>query len=383
MGVPAIGQAPARLEPLLTRAAPTGAIRPRTPAYRRASAALFLGGFVTFSTLYCTQPLLPALSRELRVAPAEASLSLSVATGAMAVSLLLAGSLSDAWGRTRLMAASLVAASSLLLPVAAAPGFGALLAARALQGVALAGLPAIAMAYLAEEIDPRSLGAAMGTYVSGTTVGGMSGLIIIGLAAGAVSWRAAVAALGVVCLGASLWFWRSLPPQRNFRPRPFALGRLAAPLARQLRDPGLACLFGIAFLLMGGFVTMYNYVGYQLVAPPYGLSQSAVGLVFVVYVLGTFSAAWMGRVADRVGRRETLWAGIAMMASGVAVTLASSFAIKIAGVGIATFGFFGAHSVASGWVGRRARGDRAQAASLYLFGYYAGSSVGGWAGGLF
>lgn len=48
-----------------------------------------------------------------------------------------------------------------------------------------------------------------------------------------------------------------------------------------------------------------------------------------------------------------------------------------------TFGFFGGHSIASSWVGRRAGDNKAQASSLYLFSYYMGSSLAGASGGLF
>lgn len=48
-----------------------------------------------------------------------------------------------------------------------------------------------------------------------------------------------------------------------------------------------------------------------------------------------------------------------------------------------TAGFFAAHSVASSWIGRRARRAKGQASSLYLFCYYVGSSVAGTLGGVF
>lgn len=52
-------------------------------------------------------------------------------------------------------------------------------------------------------------------------------------------------------------------------------------------------------------------------------------------------------------------------------------------ISVSTFGFFGAHSVASSWIGRRARRARGQASSLYLLAYYLGGSVAGTMGGYF
>lgn len=74
---------------------------------------------------------------------------------------------------------------------------------------------------------------------------------------------------------------------------------------------------------------------------------------------------------------------IAIMFTGAAVTLHGLLSVKIIGITVFTFGFFALHSIASGWVSRRALHDKAQASSLYLFFYYAGSSVGGTVGGIF
>jgi MFS transporter, YNFM family, putative membrane transport protein len=353
-----------------------------TAAYWRANLALFVAALVSFAILYCTQPLLPTFSQEFGLAPATASLSLSVATASLALALVVAGSLSEVWGRKAVIAASLAASSALMLLGAFSPDFAWLVVLRALQGLALAGAPAVAMAYLAEEVHPAAIGLAMGLLISGNTVGGLSGRVLTATLADAYSWRVALGLLGVFGLAATLAFLWLLPPSARFRPRPLAARQLAASLGQHLADPGLRWLYVSAALLMGGFVTLYNYLGYRLVAPPYELSQAMVGWLFTLYLVGTFSSAWMGRLADRLGRRRVLWVGEAIMLAGAALTLAAPLPVVVAGVGVFTFGFFGAHSIASGWVGRRARTARAQAASLYLLCYYGGSSLIGWLGGL-
>ena len=148
-----------------------------------------------------------------------------------------------------------------------------------------------------------------------------------------------------------------------------------------LRDPALRLLYGEGFLLMGIFVTIYNYAGFRLLAPPYSLNQAEVGAVFLLYLLGSASSAWFGALAGRIGRRRVFWVTVAILIAGVAITAAQPLALVVAGVGVATVGFFGAHSIASAWVGRRALANRGQASALYLFFYYLGSSVLGSAGG--
>ena len=183
--------------------------------------------------------------------------------------------------------------------------------------------------------------------------------------------------------GAGLVFWRSLPPSRHFAVQPFEWRVLRDRFAGVFRDAGLPWLFAEGFLLLGAFVTVYNFIGYRLLAPPYGLSQAVVGLIFSVYLIGTFSSAWMGHLAGKLGRRKVLWTAFALMLAGVLLTLTSPLVLIVLGIVAITFGFFGGHSIASSWVGRRAGAAKAQASSMYLFSYYMGSSLAGAGGGLF
>ncbi|GAA1479719.1 MFS transporter [Gordonia sinesedis] len=343
---------------------------------------MFVAGLTTFAAMYCTQALLPELSDDFRVSPAMAALSVSVTTGAIALAIIPLGVASERFGRTRLMIASSIAFTviGVLLPLS--PTLGALLAGRAVQGIALAGVPAVAMAYLAEEIAPWALGEAMGRYVAGTTVGGLLGRVVPSAVLDVASWRWALAVLAAVTVVLTAYFVLRLPASRNFTPRAVALSSTAAQLAAHLRDRRLLALFGCAFVLMGGFVTAYNYLGYRLLSQPFGLSESVAGAVFLMYLAGTMSSALAGRWADRWGRGRIMSAAVVVAGIGLAITIPDMLVAVVAGMLLFTAGFFGAHSVASGWVGRLAVTGRAEASSLYLFAYYLGSSVLGAAGGL-
>lgn len=358
-------------------------IQKGTRAFHKANWALFLAGFITFANLYITQPLLPTFADVFHVSPAVASLSLSVTTFALAVSLIIVSSLSEAWGRKSLMTISIFAASVLTVALAFSPNFEIILGLRVLQGIVFAGLPAIAMAYLGEEMEPASLGVAMGLYISGNSVGGLSGRVIIGTLTDHYNWHIGMMVLGGISLFVSVLFVWMLPSSKHFSPRPLQLKALTKTLLQHLKDPSMMCLYGIGFVLMGSFVTLYNYIGFQLMAPPYNLSATIVGWIFVIYLVGTFSSAWFGSLADRYGRQQMLLLAIAIMLAGAIVTLNGLLTLKIIGITVFTFGFFAAHSIASGWVSRRATHDKAQASSLYLFFYYVGSSVGGTVGGVF
>ena len=360
-----------------------GSITSGTKRYRQINLAFFAAGFVTFITLYDLQPLLPVFAKEFRVGAALGSLPLSVCTAALAVGMLFAGTLSETFGRKRVMVTALVTTSLLALLTSLTETLPALLAVRLLQGLALAGLPAVAIAYLSEEIAPASLTSAIGLYISGNAIGGMTGRILTAVVTEYVSWRLALAVIGVICLLLSLHFARTLPPSTNFTRRPFAARYLLSSLGKQLQDPGLLCLYGISFLIMGSFVTIYNYITFRLLAPPYFLSQSLVSLIFLVYLLGSFSSSLVGRQVARFGRNTMLGVCLATMVVGVLITLTMSIPGIAAGIGVFTWGFFGAHTIAASWVGSRARTAKAQASAIYLFSYYFGSSVSGTLGGLF
>ncbi len=354
-----------------------------TPAFRRTNLALFSAGFATFALMYCVQPLLPLFAREFGISAAASSLAISSVTASVAIAILLAGSVSEAWGRKPVMSASMFASAALTTLSPLAPGWTSFLGMRTLEGIAFSGLPAVAMAYLSEEMHPSAIGLAMGLYVGGTAVGGMSGRFLIGILTDWEGWRFAVAVVGGIGLVAAFVFWRSLPPSAHFHARPMHTGALLQSFGQHLSEPGLRLLFVEGFLLMGAFVSVYNYIGFRLIAAPYSLSQAEVGSVFVVYLVGTVSSAWVGHLAGSLGRRNVFWCVVALMLAGLLITLLKPLIFIIMGLTIFTFGFFGAHSVLSSWVGLRALHSKAQASSLYLFFYYLGSSVAGTAGGSF
>lgn len=352
-----------------------------TPAYRRATFALFCAGFATFALLYCIQPLLPMLAAHFSVSAASSSLALSLTTLSLAVCLLISGALAESWGRKPVMAAALGLASLLGLACVLVESWHLLLFLRALLGLALSGLPALAMAYVSEEFDPDSLPAAMGLYIGGTALGGMLGRLLSGLLSDLGGWQLAlggIASLGLLALVLFVWL---LPASRHFKAQALSPRGLLANFRMHLGNPILRVLFLQGLLLMGGFVALFNYIGFRLAGAPFGLSSTFIGLLFVVYLTGIFSAGWAGRLVPRFGARRVLRGGVALMLLGVGLCATPWLFSIVVGLGVFTLGFFAAHAVASGQVGAHARGARAQASALYLCAYYLGSSVVGYGAG--
>lgn len=354
-----------------------------TAAYWRIVVSLFFAGVATFAQLYSVQPLLPELARAFGVDAASSSLAVSAATFALAFSNLIAASLSERWGRKRVIGAALAGSALLTIAVSMATSWPMLLILRALQGVLLGGAPAVAMAYLAEEIGPKGLGLAMGLYVGGTAMGGMAGRVITGFVSEYAGWRTSLATVGLLCLAASVAFVLLLPPSRNFYRRTVGFAAQLGGWYRLTRHHALPWLFMIGFLAMGSFVTIYNYAGFRLIAPPYLLDQAQIALIFTCYLLGAGASTASGALVYRLGYALTLAISVGITALGTAITLASSLAVMIAGIALVTVGFFGMHTTASAWIGRVAKDARGPAAGLYLLTYYLGSSLMGSFGGFF
>ena len=348
--------------------------RPGTAAYRRFNAAMVLAGLSAFGILYAAQPVLPLIGDEFGVSPARASLAVSASTGALAVAVVPAAAIAARWGRVRTMRAGLVAAALLTALAAVAPSFGALVGLRVLAGAALAGVVAVAMGHVGSEMHPAGLGSAMGLYVAGNTLGGVSGRLLGAAVADLASWRLAFAVLAACAAAITAAFWRLLPepvaetgPEHRGRTR----------LSDVARRPGLLALLSLPFLLMGGFVAVYNYLGFRLVAQPFSLPLALAGLVFLAYLAGTVSAAVAGRLADAFGRPPVLVGSILVSAGGLALTLPDRLPLVVAGLVVYTAGFFGAHATASGWVPVVAGPYAGLGSAAYVCAYYAGSSVFG------
>jgi len=360
----------------------TAPLHAGSKAWWRATWAAAIGGFATFALLYGVQPLMPLFAAQYGLSPAGASAVLSFATLPMALLLIPASLLADKVGRTPLMVASLAGGVLLSWLAAWSSSFGWLLLWRALFGVLMAGLPALALSYLSEELAPASLGRAVGLYIAANALGGMSGRYLGAVVADAWGLQSGLLALAALGTVAALLFWKLLPPSRRFTPRPVSLASVLADSCSHWRDPGLSRLFVLGFMLMGGFVSLYNYLGFRLQAAPFGLSQSAIGLIFLLYVVGMVSSNLGGRWADRYSRRVVLWKMVALMLPALLLTLSQSLWLVVAGVALFTFGFFAAHSVAASWVGRRVQHARALASAFYLTSYYLGSAFIGSGSGL-
>ncbi|AGG67895.1 major facilitator superfamily permease [Corynebacterium callunae DSM 20147] len=360
---------------------PSTGISRGTSTYKRAVLAILAAGLATFNALYCTQALLPTITHELNISPSQSALTISATTGMLALCIVPASILSEKFGRSKVLITSLTLAVLVGLILPFVPNIATLIALRGLQGALLAGTPAVAMTWLAEEINPKDLGHAMGVYIAGNTVGGLMGRMIPAGLLEITHWQNALLGSSLAALVFGLIMVLLLPAQQNFHPKKITLKRELNAMATHWKNPRLALLFAVAFVAMGSFVSLYNYLGFRMIHQ-FGLSEVLVGAVFLMYLSGTWSSTQAGKLRDKLGNGPAaifLTLTMLLALAGLSInnlwtTIISLFAFTAA--------FFALHSSASGWVGLIATTDRAEASSMYLFCYYLGSSLIGWVSGI-
>ena len=342
--------------------------------FNRAILAMVLVGFAAFNAMYCTQALLPQLSDAFQSSPSTSALTVSATTGAIALGVIPVSILSERYGRGRVLSISLLIATIIALGLPFTPSIGSLIALRGVQGLAISGVPAVAMAWISEEIDASAVPVVMGWYIASDSIGGLSGRLIPAFVSNAYGWRWALAVNAVVSVGLAIVALIALPRQRRFVARSLTFAGEFRAIVRHWRRPLLVALFAIPFLALGLFVTMYNFVGYHL-TEEFGFPPALIGFLFILYLSGTWSSTQAGKLSSKVGPGRVLVGGGILSALGLVATYSASLSLMIAGLVVFTASFFAIHSTASATVGLVADKGRAEASSSYVFSYYMGSSI--------
>ncbi|XBC40245.1 MAG: MFS transporter [Buchnera aphidicola (Nurudea ibofushi)] len=354
-----------------------------TRKFASVTVALFLAGFATFSILYCVQSILFVLSKYFSLNPIESSLSLSSSTAMMAVGMLFTGPLSDRIGRKKIMSGALFLAAFFTFCCSKMDSWENFILMRACTGLALSGVAAVAMTYLSEEVHPNTLSFSMGLYISGNTIGGFFGRFLSSFLSESVSWKLALELISILAFLFSILFLYFLPCSKNFHSVSLNPRKIFSHFISQWKHPVLSKLFIIGFLLMGSFVTIFNYIGYRLLLEPFFLSQKTIGILSIIYLIGVYSSPKAGILVKKYGKGLLLIVSLFMMLLGLLISQWNAIFIVFFGLFFFTAGFFAAHSVASTWVGQQAKKNRGYISSIYLFSYYLGSSVLGTFSGIF
>jgi YNFM family putative membrane transporter len=336
------------------------------------------GSAAMFATMYSTQAILPELGRAFGVSASSTGLTVSVLIAALAVGAWIWGPLSDRIGRRR----SLIVASTLLVvPTAAAavaPTFELLLAVRVAQGLCMPGLLTVGVPYIAEVYAPRMGSRAVGLYTSSLVAGGLVGRIGVALLTDVAGWRAALGALALLPLGATLAMRRLLPPDPAGGAASDRVDRAAVALLLRNRTLIAATVAGSS--LFFGFVAAFSYVDYRLERAPFSLPPAAASLVFVLWIFGVVGPG-AGRLAGSVGWRRVALAALGLSAAGLALARVASLPFLALGLALFALANFAGVTAAQCGVARATEQHRGVASALYYSTYYVAGGLGGYVPG--
>ncbi len=343
-------------------------------------ALLYLTVIAAFINMYLTQAILPTLARDFGVSPSTASLTLSVMILGIAVSSLVVGPLSDRVGRKPLLIGCALGLSVPSLLCAAAPNLPLLLGGRLLQGLLIPGLTAVSVAYIAEEFAPERVKVWLGGYIAATVLGGLLSRVLGSFLTATAGWRWAFVAgaaltllLGTLLLG--------LRPSARFSASPGLRGAYGGMLSH-LRTPRLVAGFGVGFALFFAYTAVFTYLPFYLEGPPFGFSQTAIGLIYLVYAAGIVSSPLSSLVAARWSQRGVMMAGLMLVLLGNLGTLTARAPLLIVSLVLLCFGNFAAQGTATAFVATEAERYRGGSSALYLFAYYLGGGLGAFIPGL-
>lgn len=345
--------------------------------YRQITWVLSFAAVVVFANLHALQPLLPELSRLFVLTPLQANWSYAIGTLTLGLSLLFYSAVSDAIGRRALLGFSLIGMTCSTLLLTQVESFSALLWGRALQGFFLGGLPAIAVAYMGEELEKPALFTAVGLYISASSLGGISGRVLAGFSAELGHWQWVFWLWSLLSLGLLWAFWRYLPVSQHFVRKDFSARQALRDNWYHLRQKVLLLTFLLGGLNFFIYLNQYTYIAFVLAEPPYSLSSGWIGLLFLTYLTGTLGSAISGKVARRMSIPQGMALGVIIMMAGSLCTLLPGILSIVVGFFISAFGFFLTHSLATSWVNQHATHAKASASALYLVFYYLGASTGG------
>ncbi|WP_337220247.1 MFS transporter [Vibrio parahaemolyticus] len=348
-----------------------------TPEYKRITLSLALGSFLVFSNLYLLQPMLPTFATLFSISETQVNWLFAASTLALSFSLVPMAVLSESIGRKPVMMVGLFSIPAISALMLLGDSFIFLVACRALIGIALAAFAAVAIAYMAEELDKHAFSMAIGTYIAANSLGGIAGRISGGLLADNFSVDVAIEVMMVVTLIGVICVHYLLPKQRNFTPSSSSLRHQNRAIIGHFRNQRVWFAMLIGGLNFALFVNLYSVMGFRLVSAPHNVPVGLASLIFICYLGGTFSSRCAGHWSKRYSSILGMFLGAVVSMAGMWIAAFESLAAMLIGLLLISFGAFFTHTLAYGWVGQNATQAKATATALYLVHYYVGGSLGG------
>lgn len=339
------------------------------------SICVFLSGFSCFAQLYYFQPLLPDLAHDFSLSASHSSFAVSFSTLGMVFGLFTMMFIADRIPRKRLIGTGLLASSIFSISASFSPTFFPLILLSAAKGFLLSGATSVSMAYISEEVSPQNKSRIMGLYIAGNALGGMGGRVISSWIGAEYSWRIASGSIGVICALFAALFMIFSPRSLNFIPRKESFKSLITDNIHLIMSKDLIPFYLTGGLILGVFVSLYNYMGFYLIKEPFNFSPYYIHYIYLMYIFGVFGSIATAGLSQRFSHFTLLKAMLLISAAGILLLYFTNFWIVTIGLAAFTFNFFVVHVLCNRIVSEYNVAKRSVTISIYLLAYYLGSSL--------
>ena len=353
----------------------------RKPGLSARQIAVGIAGFFAFINLYSMQSILPLLTAEFGTGPAGISQIMTASTLAVAMTAPFTGTVADVLGRKRVIVTAMVLLGIPTVMCALAPDLHSVVIWRFVQGLVLPPVFAVTIAYIGDEWEPQEVTSAAGIYTSGAALGGFSGRFFTGIFADLIGWRGGLMIIAALTLAGAVAMLLLLPREKKFV-RSEGLLASGRQMLQHFRNGQLLATYAVGFGVLFCFILTFTYINFRLAAPPYNLSPTWLGAIFVVYLVASAVAPLAGRGVARFGRQGFMIPVIIVWMGGILLTLASPLWLVLLGLAVCAACGLTCQTVSTGFVTVTAKVGRSSAVGLYVTSFYIGGSFGAGLGGI-
>ena len=346
------------------------------------SICVFLSGFSCFAQLYYFQPLLPDLAKDFILSASESSFAISFSTLGMVFGLFTTMFVADRIPRKKMIGSGLLSSSIFSVAASFSPTFLPLILLSAAKGFLLSGATSVSMAYIAEEVSPRNKGKIIGLYIAGNALGGMAGRVISSWIGALYTWRIASVSIGLICALFAILFLLFSPRSTNFMPRKESFHTLIIANLQLITSKALVPFYLTGGLILGVFVSLYNYLGFYLTKAPFNFPEHYIHYIYLMYIFGIFGSIATAGLTRHFTHFKVLKAMFLVSAAGILLLYITDFWVVTLGLAVFTFNFFVVHVLCNRIVSDYNLSKRSVTISIYLLTYYLGSSLLGWGTGV-
>jgi len=343
---------------------------------------LSLAAFASGVSLRLTDALLPLFSREFAITLGSAASAITAFSIAYGLSQLFFGPVGDRFGKYRVIAWACAACALTASLCGLAQGFPLLVAARLLAGATAAAIIPLSMAWIGDVVPYDQRQPVLARFLIGQILGLSTGVFVGGFAADHLSWRVPFFGIGLFFIAISIALFaidRRLPPQARVlnrvpgHPVRRMVGEFAQVLARPWARVVLLTVFLEGAFLYGAFAFIATHLHEH-----FGLSLASAGSILMVFGFGgllfALASATLVRRLGEVGL--TLYGGLLLSASLLAIGLGPAWWWALPGCFVAGLGFYMLHNTLQINATQMAPERRGAAVSAFASCFFLGQAAG-------